>query len=86
MARVLAVLGRERPRAVAGLDVGERAHAALGLRHDLVRDGEHVGRAEQGSRRAPAAASRAREVVAGADLRQAREGVERERGHRRQAA
>ena len=71
MARVLAVLGGERARALAGLDVGERAHAALGLGDDLVGDDEHVGRAER--RRAARRRGEQRgEVVAGADLGQAR--------------
>ena len=81
VARVLAVLGGERARALARLDVRERAHAALGLRDDLVRDGEHVGRAERGVQPRAGGGEQGREVVAGADLRQAREGVERE--HRR---
>ena len=38
VARVLAVLGGERAGALAGLDVGQRPHAPLGLRDDLVRD------------------------------------------------
>ena len=51
VARVLAVLGRQGAGAVARLDVRERAHAALGLGDDLVRDREHVGRAELQPRR-----------------------------------
>ena len=77
MARVLAVLGGERAGARARLDVRERAHAALGLGDDLVRDGEHVGRAERRVQARAGGGEQAGEVVAGADLRQAREGVER---------
>ena len=48
--RVLAVLGGQRARALAGLDVGERAHPALGLGHDLVGDHEHVAVGQVGGR------------------------------------
>ena len=76
VARVLAVLGGERAGALAGLDVGQRAHAALGLRDDLVRDDEHVAGAERRVERR--GREQRGEVVAGADLRQARQRCERE--------
>ena len=69
MARVLAVLGGEREGALARLDVGERAQAALGLRDDLVGDDEHVARAERRVEPRPAATSSAARSSPGADLR-----------------
>ena len=41
-ARILVLLGRDLPRTLARLDVAQPAKAALGLRHDLVRDGDHI--------------------------------------------
>ena len=46
--RVLAVLRREGPSALAGLDLLEQPHPALGLRDDLVRDHQHVAVREIG--------------------------------------
>ncbi len=70
---------RARPRAAvpraSGLDVGEPADAALGLRHDLVGDDDHVV-AAQASGPAAAAISAARSSPA-CDLR---DPLERDRG------
>ena len=76
VARVLAVLGGgARPRAPTARSRRARARA-LGLRDDLVGDGEHVGRPERGVEPRARGDEQGGEVVAGEDLRQAGEGVE----------
>ena len=76
VARVLGVLARELPRAVADDDVLERAQRALGLGDDLVGDHQHVARL------VAAVAQQGGEVVARAHLGQA---VERPRPQGAQA-
>ncbi len=72
--RVLAVLGGELARALAGRHVGEPDDAALGLADDLVGDHEHVGRQQLD----PGAREQRREVVARAHLGQPGQGLERD--------
>ncbi len=70
------MLGGQLARALARLDLGEPAHAALGLGHDLVGHHEHVAGGQVGGRRGR---QQRGQVVARRKLGQAREGAEGER-------
>ena len=74
---ILAVLARERAGALAGLDLVEAAHAALGLRDHLVGHHQHVAVAEVGRSRRR---HQAREVVTRPHGRERRERGDAQRG------